>query len=254
MKKTIYILLLTALISVGTSSCTDWLSLRPEGEMVLDEYWQTESDAQQVMAACYRGLIENDCTYRMLVWGELRSDDFTVGQSYVVEMRKIMDQEIEPTNLYCTWGSFYAVINYCNTFLKYAPTVLDKDDNFTEAKLHEMEAEVYTIRALSYFYLVRAFQNVPWISTPSIDDNQEYQVTQSSERAVLDSIIVDLKFAGKYANKQFTLNKDTKGRITQNAVHALLADVYLWDQQYDNCIKECDKVLADENLSLVKAE
>ncbi|MDP4277142.1 MAG: RagB/SusD family nutrient uptake outer membrane protein, partial [Bacteroidota bacterium] len=27
-----------------------------------------------------------------------------------------------------------------------------------------------------------------------------------------------------------------------------------WDQQYDNCIKECDKVLADENLSLVKAE
>ena len=38
-----------------------------------------------------------------------------------------------------------------------------------------------------------------------------------------------------------------KGRITRSAVNALLADVYLWKEDYES-IKACDRVLADNNL------
>lgn len=254
MKNKISILFLTALILLGTGSCTDWLDLRPEGEMVLDEYWQTESEAEAVMTACYRALIEKDCTNRMLVWGEMRSDNVVEGSSIVSDVYQILRQEIEPTNGYSKWNSFYAVINYCNTFIKYAPGVINVDDNFNIDKLRAMEAEVYTIRALAYFYLVRAFGNVPYITTPSIDDTQNYLVPQSTERAVLDSIIEDLNYASQYAKNQFSTVKYTKGRITKNAVHALLADIYLWDNQYDKCVRECDKIIADPNLTLVRAE
>lgn len=242
------------MILIGTSSCTSWLDLRPEGEMVLDEYWQTESEAEAVMAACYRALIEKDCTTRMLAWGELRSDNVVEGNNILYEVTQTLKQEIEPTNVFSKWNSFYTIINYCNTFIKYAPTVLDADDNFTVEKLRAMEAEVYTIRSLAYFYLVRAFGNVPWITTPSIDDTQNYIVPQSTERVVLDSIIKDLNYAALYAKNQHSTLQHTKGRITKNAVHALLADIYLWDNQYDKCIKECDKIISDPNLTLVRAE
>lgn len=242
------------MVALGTSSCKDWLDLRPEGEMILDEFWQTESDAQSVLAAAYRGLIENDCTVRMLVWGEGRSDNLTNGTSILVKLYDVLRQEIEPTNDYTKWGSFYSVINYCNTFLKFAPGVLEKDDNFTMDKLNAMKAEAYTLRALSYFYLVRAFKDVPWISEPSIDDTQDYSTPQSSEAVILDSLISDLNFASRYAKTQYENAEYTKGRITRNAVYALLADIYLWKNDYDNCIKSCDKILSDDRLELEKAE
>lgn len=254
MKNRLLILILTASIMFGLGSCGEWLDLRPEGEMVLDEYWQTESEAEAVMTACYRAFITDDCSQRMLVWGELRSDNVAEGNSVSDAISKILSQEIEPTNSFTSWGGFYTVINYCNTFIKYAPTVLDVDDNYTPENLHSQEAEAYTLRALAYFYLVRAFGNIPWITTPSIDDTQNYLVPQSTERAVLDSIIYDLKKVLPYAKEQYTTLKHTKGRITKNAIHALLADIYLWDNQYENCIKECDIIMSDEELELVPAE
>jgi hypothetical protein len=39
-----------------------------------------------------------------------------------------------------------------------------------------------------------------------------------------------------------------------NAVRAILADVYLWDQQYDKCIEMCDKIIADPKLELVSSD
>jgi len=45
-----------------------------------------------------------------------------------------------------------------------------------------------------------------------------------------------------------------KGRITKNAIRALLADIYLWRNKYDECITYCDKVLIDNSLSLIPAK
>jgi len=254
MKNKFKLLIVAILLLTGASSCSNWLEVLPDNQMILEQYWKTESDAQNVMAGCYRGLIANDVTYRMLIWGEMRSDNFIKGDLTDVDMVKILGQEITPANANCAWGPFYSIINNCNTFLKYAPDVLKEDANFTVGKLHAMEAEVLTIRALSYFYLVRAFKNVPFITTPSIDDSQDYLATQSTEREVLDSITNDLKVAALYAKTSFSTPAYTKGRITKNAVYALLADIYLWDQKYDDCIQMCNNVMADNTLKLVGAE
>jgi len=254
MKNKFKILVVAAFLLTGASSCTNWLEVLPENQMILEQYWKTESDAQGVMSACYRGLIESDVTNRMIIWGEMRSDNMTAGSTLLIDLFKILGQEITPASPYCHWGPFYAVINNCNTFLKYAPDVVNADANFTPEKLHAMEAEVLTIRALAYFYLVRAYKDVPYITKPSIDDSQNFMVARSSERVVLDSITNDLLVAAQYAKTSFSNPNYTKGRITKNAVYALLADIYLWDEKYDECIKMCDKVMADNTLKLVGTE
>ena len=239
---------------LGIQSCSDFLDIRPENETVLDDYWQSESQATAVLASAYRSLTLNDNVRRMFVWGEVRSDNVVAGASSESDLTLILDGKITPTNSYANWGFLYASINYCNTFLHYAPGVTNRDQNFSPIKLHALEAEARALRGLCYFYLVRTFKNVPLVTVPSINDNQDYFVGQSQERQVLDTIIQDLKFAQIYAQADYTRGVYNKGRITKSAVNAILADVYLWDQQYDKCAETCDMVLADTSLVLVNGE
>ena len=243
------------LLTIGLESCNDWLVLKPQSELILDDYWQSEAQAQAVLTACYRGLATDDVMNRMLIWGELRSDNVTLGGSTPSnDIINILNVNITPTNAFSQWTSLYKVINNCNTFLYYAPGVLNKDPNFTQGKLHSMESEALAIRALCYFYLVRTYKEVPWIETPSIDDTQNYNVPKSTERVVLDHIIADLLTAQKYARIDYGSVAQNKGLITINMVNSLLADVYLWDQQYANCVDECNKVLSDKKLTLATAD
>jgi len=248
------IIAMSVLMVFGLESCTDWLDLRPESETILEDYWQTESQATSVLAGCYRGLTRDQCMERMIVWGELRSDNLVAGNSVGDDISRVLTVSITPTNGYANWSSFYSVINYCNTFLSFAPSVVDKDQNFTATKMHTLEAEALTLRALSYFYLVRAFKEVPLILEPSISDAQNYNVPKSSERVILDQIITDLLTAQKYAKPSYGKESFNKGRVTLNAVNALLADVYLWDQQYTNCVEMCNRVLEDKTLKLVDGD
>jgi len=241
------------LVALGLESCSDWLNTKPESEIVLDDYWQSEAQAQAVLTACYRGLTNEANMQRMIVWGELRSDNMTLGSGFPndrLDMGKILDVNIVPTNDYCSWGSMYSVINNCNTFLFYAPNVVNSDQNFTVGKLHAYEAEVLAVRALCYFYLVRTFKEVPWIDTPSIDDTQNYKVAKNTEREVIDHIISDLKTSLANARIDFGTEELNKGHFTKNAVRALLADVYLWDQQYDNCVEMCNQIINEPNTKL----
>jgi hypothetical protein len=242
MKRIFSILALMILLS-GTWGCQDWLNIKPESEVVLEDFWQNESQVNQALAACYRSLTEQNVMSRMLVWGELRSDDVTFGSDMPVDMYKMVNVDIAPSNGYCQWGPIYTVINYCNNFLHFAPQVVDLDANFTESKLHSVEAEVLTIRALAYFYLVRTFKEVPWIDQPSIDDAQDYKVPKSPEGVVLDNIEADLITALKYARTNYEKTVYDKGRITRNAVRALLADIYLWREKYGQSIDMCNQIL-----------
>ena len=57
--------LLLVVIFTSLVGCNEWLNLKPESEIILDEYWQNESDVDFVLSACYRGLTEESVIYRM---------------------------------------------------------------------------------------------------------------------------------------------------------------------------------------------
>ena len=244
---------LLILVLFGSVSCDKWLDLKPESEIILEDYWKTEGDVNAVLATCYKTLTDDAVISRMIVWGELRSDNLdqslTGGLSY--DMYQILQGNLTTTNSYCSWGAFYTVINDCNTLLHFAPLVLSKDENFTQADLNLVRAEALSIRSLCYFYLVRTFKEVPWMNEASITDIQNYNVPKLSETAILDSIVTNLKYAQKYINIDFGRTDYNKGRFTLDGVNALLADVYLWKMDYDNCVKTCDLVLANNKLKLV---
>jgi hypothetical protein len=133
--------------------------------------------------------------------------------------------------------------------------VAEKDPNYTESDLRVTMAEAKTIRALNYFYLIRAFKDVPFTFEPSIDDTKEYQMPASKFENILDSLILDLEACKDYAPRQYTERTKNTGRVTRAAIYSLLADLYLWrasdynrakplqQADYHKCIQYCDWVL-----------
>ncbi len=249
------ILLGIGLLTVNTG-CTDWLDIRPESETVLEDFWQNESHATQMLSTCYRSVITDDVMSRLMMWGEIRSDNVVAGDvgSDDYDMTQIFNVEITPSNGWTSWAPLYTTINYCNTFLHYAPMVVERDPNFTEAKLNQMSAEVLAIRSLMYFYLARTFIDCPYVTEASIDDTQDYMADQSPQDSIVSFIKEDLATALTYAREKFDVADYNKGRVTKNMIRALLADIALWEEDYAKCVSYCDDILSDETLELVEGE
>ena len=240
---------------VCMSSCEDFLSIVPLNEIVLENYWENEAEVTSVVASCYSGIADGNFITRAMLWGEMRSDNMSKGlinpnTPYVndVQLTEMLEGNILPNYYIADWSSFYTVINRCNTVLHYAPEVIERDPDFSESEWLAIEAEMLTLRALCYFYLVRSFRDVPLVLEPTLDDTAPMQVAAASPDSVLNQIVEDLKKAELNAVKEYPPHYNanvsyTKGRVTKQAVWALLADVYLWMERYDDCIAYCEKVI-----------
>lgn len=226
------------------TGCNDFLSIKPQNDIVLENYWTEEADVYSVLNSCYGQLESSDCVRRMVVWGEVRSDNMTTGSGTDYALQQVFKENILETNTFSNWQSFYQCINRCNTVIYYAPIVNAKDPNFTDSEMHATIAEATTLRALCYFYLIRAFRDVPYVTNPSLDDSQVYQVPAMPFNQVLDSLIIDLERVKDDAVRSYgEKSVENTCRITRWAAYALLADLYLWKGEWQKCIDYCDLVI-----------
>ncbi|MBO4723882.1 MAG: RagB/SusD family nutrient uptake outer membrane protein [Bacteroidaceae bacterium] len=239
-----------ALLGASFTSCNDFLNLEPLNDIVLENFWTDKSDVESVLLGAYSGLEKSDCLLRMVVWGEMRSDNMVEGNNTGEDIRQICRENLLVTNSYCKYNAFYDVINRANTVLYFAPQVAEKDPNFLVDELLAQEAEAITLRCLCYWYLIRSFRDVPYVTEPSIDDeggHSKFYVPQSPFEVVLDSIINDLENVKKYAVNKYPTEDANTGRITKATICAMLADMYLWrgnDDDWDKCIEVCEEVTA----------
>lgn len=231
-----------ALAALTTTSCEDFLTLMPLNDIVLENFWTDKSDVESVLLGAYSALEKSDCVIRMSIWGEMRSDNIIAGKSPSDDILQITRDNILSTNSYTTYKCFYDVINRANTVLHFAPEVSAKDPNYTGAELQANEAEAIAIRSLCYWYLIRAYKDVPYTTIPSIDDTHDFFIGQTGFDEVLDSLIFDLERVKKYAVNKYTLATANTGRFTRAAIYAMLADMYLWKGDWDKVIENCEWV------------
>ena len=246
-----------------TSSCEDFLTIYPTDKVVLENYWKTKTDVENVVANSYRLMTEHYFTDRLIAWGELRGDCVVEGSypSEYGDVKNIMEANLLPQNGFNSWSQFYAIINNCNIVLNFAPQVLDEDPDFTQGDMNVTRGEMLAIRALCHFYLVRTFRDIPLLKEAMIDDSQNLYQPQVAPLEALDFILADLYEAEGLVmdSGSFPYQADNKGRITKNAVRAIIADALLWKaaftqyeqkaytqdvkQCYTECIAFCDSAL-----------
>lgn len=237
----------------------------PPDVIVIENYWKTKADVENVVSNAYRLMTDFEFSSRLLAWSELRGDNVIKGDYAPTDIRSILDVNLLPTNSYTSWADFYEVINNCNIVLKYAPSVLALDSEYTEEDWNVHRGEMLTIRALCHFYLVRTFRDIPLLTEVMSNDSQNLYPSQVSPIVALDQILTDLYEAEILVMKSggYPTNTENKGRITSDAVRAIIADVLLWkaaftqyesvgsdglcDQYYTECIAYCDLIIDGVN-------
>ena len=225
-------LCLLGLAAVGTTSCEDWLTIYPQDRVVEEDFWEDKNDLEGVRYAAYKQMCST--VQKFAVWGDLRSDSWEMNQNRHGDQgswdtyNEIMQAQPDSSMSIFDWGGVYTTINFCNKVLQHGEEILEKDKQFTQGEWRQMKAEMVGLRALNYFYLIRAFKDVPY-STKVINKDVEVEYFGlTNQLDVLDSIIIDVESVKGQARNRFTSNNDTKGLITNAALYAMLSDMYLW--------------------------
>lgn len=243
------------MLLLGTISCNSWLDLQPENQQTSDMFWESKEEVLAVLMAAYKQMRE--CQDNFIQWGELRGDGIDLGSKASNDEQKIKTLDIITSNGVCKWEKMYKVIGRANAVLKYGPLVLERDPTFSEEVFNSYAAEAIFLRSLCYFYLVRTFECVPLVLEPYVDDSQEYAVGVSEESVVLQKITDDLNAylsKCKPGYEETSIKWQNKGRATQWAYHALLADIELWRGNYDKVLASCQAIYNSQRFEPVTRE
>jgi len=265
-RKKIYQALLAFACLASLPSCSKWLDLQPQDGITKGEFWQTKEDVRAALYGIYSSLNAGLIEQRLFVWGELRADMIEVTPLGSDDFRFVKNVNILSTNRVAAWGEVYSTINDCNLLIDFAKDAKATDPTFTDAEYNTYLGEALTVRSLLYFYLVRTFRDIPLKLKGSFRDSDVLTPTpQVTEAETIRQLIADLKEAqnlvpdyhiqpeasesiGVYVPE----SPVNKGRITKPAVTALLADVYLWNSDYEEAEIEADKILSTDRYQLTE--
>ncbi len=235
------VILFSLALPLSLSSCNDWLNLLPDNEQVTEDYWQSKEDVENVVASGYYYM--RSFVPTAIKWGELRGADFY--NAGTGEASKMQDFDMLPTNSLCKYATVYQIISMANSVLKYAPEVQAKDNTYYKSMMQSHLCEAYFQRAWAYSILVKNYKEVPLIVDAYVNDDAEMNLPKASESMIIAQIKADVEaaIATGAAKGTYEVDWQTKGRATKWALYALMADICLWNHDYDECIAYANRIL-----------
>ncbi|MVM41106.1 RagB/SusD family nutrient uptake outer membrane protein [Spirosoma sp. HMF3257] len=243
-KKLIAILVLT----VTLTSCQDFLNLKPAYQISDQSFYQNQNDFETALVGVYstfRGLYSGSVVHYI---GELTTDNTEIQWSSPSADEMQLDQNgVTATNAFVR-----SAWNTCLYTVSQSSNILNRIDavNFDQTTKNRIKGEAQFLRAISYFYLVRMFGNVP-IATQTFTSPAQVaaaDLTLKPKEDVYKLILADLTSAETLLPATLTTDKT---RASQMTVKALLGKVYLTQQNYDLAATKLKEVIDSKAYSLV---
>lgn len=216
------------------SSCDDFLTLLPTNQLPEENFWQDKADLDGVRAGAYDQLAASGQTEKILIWGEIRGDNLSLNTVSNTTIDNVQNAVLEPSNSMFDWAGFYTGINLCNLVIEKGEEMTtpnkEVDPSFTRGDYRAIRSEMMALRSLYYFYLVRAYRDVPYVekSVRTDAEAKASRIAATPGVAILGACIDSVESNLKYAAENFGSDAENKGRFTIYGEKALLADMYLW--------------------------
>ncbi|MGM9687590.1 MAG: RagB/SusD family nutrient uptake outer membrane protein [Alloprevotella sp.] len=210
------------------------MTILPTDQIPEENFWQDKADLENVRAGAYQLLAQSGQTSKILLWGEVRADNLSVNDMSQTNLTYLQDAVLQPSLNMFDWSGFYTGINYCNLVIEQGEVMTrpneEVDPSFTRADYRAIRAEMMALRSLYYFYLVKSYRDVPYITSSIRTDAQasKDKPAATSGVAILGACIDSLEANMAFAVENYGSESKNKGQFTKLSVHALLADMYLW--------------------------
>ncbi|RZK79789.1 MAG: RagB/SusD family nutrient uptake outer membrane protein [Pedobacter sp.] len=256
MKKIILLSLVFFTLLAG--SCKKALDLDSTRVVNEKNYWNTLEDARAGIMGVYgltrAALADNNGHW---IYGDVRMGNFEapVRQDLRAIVRNDLNAQYPLLDDLSNWRRFYAVINAANIFLERIPEVRAKDARYTANNMQVDIAQVRFLRAFAYFYMVRIWGDVPFI-TSSRDGSFE-NVGKSSKDAILEFVSAEMLAAALELPYQFSSGDiqqpgqyygESSGRwngalVRKLSAYGVLAQVCAWQGKYSEVLKYTNEVI-----------
>lgn len=181
-------------VLLTATACSDFLTVVPEDEQVLETYYTSEAAVNANTASLYTAYVWQDfgMNFMWMAGDELSGDLYYTydqeGQFYYMTFQN--------GNTFLTqgWNGLYRVVSYCNNIINGMPSAAGKN-GVPEAVISRALAEARCIRGIAYYFLTEYWKDVPIITNNNISGDQVIRHKQSS---VYEFIRQDLEFAKAY--------------------------------------------------------
>ncbi|MFY7827307.1 MAG: RagB/SusD family nutrient uptake outer membrane protein [Flectobacillus sp.] len=250
MLKKIYLQTIALSALLLTTACDSWLELRPQDGIVQDRFWNNKEQVASAVGGIYASIIDV-IPEKVFVMGEIRADMVSSSFRITNNELEILNSNILPTNPLTDWRDFYRIINYCNTVIAFAPSVLEKDKTYTQEALKAHVAEAKAIRAWMYFYIARLYGDAPLKLSATSSDDEIVPIAKSPQKDILAQIEKDLLEAETDAPSTYGTREKDHGRVTKYMINTLQADVYLWMEKPNEALAATNKVINSSKFGLV---
>jgi hypothetical protein len=255
---------LLALSICGTNtSCVD---ADIDDALEYKDTYTNVNDADKHIMGVYSKFME--LGEQMIVLNELRGDLMDITDNANTYLQEVEAKVDDASNPYLDPTPYYRVINECNDCLANFDLMLQRHD-MTEDEYNERYSDIAALRCYVYLQLGAQFGKVPYITTPIVSVKDMKNLEQSAEWLSLDQLIPrlitvmeGLPFMKPYEESQLIYNEVTGAyntvsgqRLSYYFVHKqlLLADLYLWNNQYREAAtlyKEVMDIDTNEDVSI----
>ena len=219
MKKALKYIALAAVVAFGASSCDKFLDRPSEDSFTTAQFYQNDAQLEQGINYLY-----NSPWYdiiRFYIYGSetMCGNVYQAQNAYSTLTVNGTDQDLKNMSY-----SLWAVNAQCNTVIH---NIQASTGNLSDEVKNRCIGEVLAWKAMTYFFLVRTFGDVPIIhdNTEIIKDATYNEVVKVQKADVYEYIVMTLEKAMSLLPKNAYIGK--LNRVDYYAAEALLSKVYL---------------------------
>lgn len=237
MKTTISKIILAGALLVNFAAC-NFLDEESETKYTAQYVFETEDglglavNALYTLDRNYQNQNEGSITLALRRATDLSVTNGGTGNFYgTYDPNHLKPSAAQPADM---WKGMYNIIGKCNDIIEAGKKLPETD------RLDNLIAQAKAFRAQSYFLLYRTFDRI-WLNTSSttpenVDDKRVYKPATKQE--VFELLYSDLEFAIKYLEWK----PADIGRFNQAAARHIMADVSLWNEDWDNVLAQIDAI------------
>lgn len=243
-------ILLTVLLIIGLSSCSDFLEVEPSNSGDSKTSIQTPADAQVMINGLMRHMTGTDYYGRNFVlYGDAKGGDLTIySQGRGMDQLYTFNHSVSTNTNSGFWSHMYKGILQVNNLLE----SIAKVETAGSTAYNTYKGQALTARALMYFDLVRLYGKsydddkasfgVPNVTATLTAADQPLRATVEQNYT---QILTDLKAAALLLPKT-----KTNGYINYYGNLALQARVYLYMKDYANALKAAEEIITSKVYAL----
>ena len=243
-------------VAVSMNSCKKLVDVgEPVNTITTEQVFTSDAHANSAIAALYSQLMTNNGSMvfsngDLTIYAGLSSDELVNSSG----TNNTMDYQFFTNTLYAyntvvygnLWQPAYKVIYGANDAIAgIAASTASALDDSTRT---ELTGEAKFIRAFCYFYLTGLFGDVPM---PLVTDfNQTALMSRTPQADVYKQIVQDLKDAQSTLPADYSVGLGERIRANKWAATALLARVYLYQQDWADAETQADSVIGNSQFGL----